>query len=54
MLLAGHAGSETTRRFYLGVRDDLVDRARLATPHAQGDSAAKLLQVGFQGQKEKD
>jgi integrase len=31
MKLAGHASFETTRRFYLGVRRDLLDRARLAS-----------------------
>lgn len=32
MTLAGHSTFETTHRFYLAVADDLVDRARLATP----------------------
>lgn len=31
MKLAGHAGFRTTHRFYLRVRDDLVQRARRAT-----------------------
>ena len=30
--LAGHAGIETTDRFYLAVRKDVVDRARAAGP----------------------
>lgn len=31
MKLAGHADFKTTHKYYLAVRDDLVDRARLAT-----------------------
>ncbi len=31
MKLAGHADFETTHKFYLRVRDDLVHRARQAT-----------------------
>ena len=31
MRLAGHADFKTTHRYYLRVRDDLVDRAREAT-----------------------
>jgi integrase len=33
MRLAGHANFATTHRYYLRVRDDLVDRAREATAH---------------------
>ena len=29
--LAGHAGIETTERFYLAVRKDVLDRARAAS-----------------------
>ena len=32
MTLAGHSSFATTHQFYLAVADDLVDRARLATP----------------------
>jgi integrase len=32
MTLAGHSSFATTHQFYLAVSDDLVDRARLATP----------------------
>ena len=50
MTLAGHSSFETTRRFYLAVRDDLVDRARAASSQAMaGISVAKLLQVPFSG-----
>ena len=38
MKLAGHASFETTRRFYLGVRRDLLDRARLASVAAMESS----------------
>ncbi len=31
MRLAGHSKYDTTLRYYLAVRDDLIDRARLAT-----------------------
>ena len=31
MTMAGHASFETTRRFYLAVRKDLLDRARKAS-----------------------
>ena len=34
MKMAGHASFETTRRFYLAVREDLVDRARAASSQA--------------------
>jgi len=54
MLLAGHSKFETTRRFYLAVRDDLVDRARLRTLQSkETNSVAKLLQVDSQAEKRK-
>jgi len=31
MKLAGHSEFSTTHKYYLAVRDDLIDRARLAT-----------------------
>jgi len=34
MRLAGHSKYETTYRFYLQVKDGLMDRARKATRHA--------------------
>ncbi len=43
MHLAGHANFATTHRYYLKVRDDLVDRAREAT--ARG-LCQKLVQIG--------
>ena len=41
MTLAGHAKFETTRKFYLAVRADLLDRARRAS--GQPISVANLL-----------
>ena len=44
--LAGHAGIETTDRFYLAVRKDVVDRARAASEASRkGDSVAHLLRT---------
>jgi len=46
MTMAGHASFETTRRFYLAVRSDLLDRVRKASSAAlKSISVAKLLQV---------
>ena len=54
MHMAGHASFETTRRFYLGIRDDLLNRTRLASSKALEDiSVANLLQVPFEAQNEK-
>ena len=40
--LAGHAGIETTERFYLAVRKDVVDRARAASEASRrGNSVAR-------------
>jgi integrase len=48
MRMAGHASFETTHRFYLAVREDLLDRARLASAKAMADiSVANLLQQPF-------
>jgi len=41
MTLAGHASFDTTNRFYLAVRDDLVDRARQASEQAMGRDLAR-------------
>jgi integrase len=44
--LAGHAGIETTERFYLAVRKDVVDRARAASDASRkGHSVARLLRA---------
>jgi len=44
--LAGHAGIETTERFYLAVRTDVVDRARAASEASrEGESVARLLRT---------
>jgi hypothetical protein len=43
-MLAGHAKFETTRQFYLAVRPDAIDRARIASEASRkGDSVAHLL-----------
>lgn len=34
MKLAGHSKYDTTLKYYLSVRDDLVDRARQAVRHS--------------------
>ena len=34
MVMAGHASFETTRKFYLAIRKDLIDRARQASSEA--------------------
>ena len=34
MIMAGHASFETTRRFYLAVRNDIIERARQASSEA--------------------
>ena len=44
--LAGHASIETTERFYLAVRKDVLDRARVASEVSRkGDSVARLLRA---------
>jgi integrase len=44
--LAGHAGIETTERFYLAVRTDVVDRARAASETSRkGHSVARSLRA---------
>ena len=34
MIMAGHASFETTRKFYMAIRNDLIDRARQASSEA--------------------
>jgi len=36
MKLAGHSDSETTHRFYLAIRDDLIQKARQVTDQTFG------------------
>jgi integrase len=44
--LAGHARIETTERFYLAIRKDVMDRARAASEASRkGDSVARLLRA---------
>ena len=44
--LAGHAGIETTMRYYVAVKDTIVDRARVASSTAlAGNFAARLLRA---------
>jgi len=48
MIMAGHSCFETTRKFYLAVRKDLIDRARVASAKAMKEiSMANSLQVPF-------
>jgi len=50
--LAGHAGIETTDRFYLAVRKDVVDRARAASEASgKGESVAHLLRTPCESDK---
>jgi len=42
MKLAGHANFSTTHRFYLRVRDDLIDRARQASTRAPNTNLARI------------
>jgi integrase len=49
---AGHAGIETTERFYLAVRKDVVDRARAASEASRnGHSVARLLRAPGESDK---
>jgi len=46
MTLAGHADFETTRQFYLAVREDLLERARAVSAEAMnGNFVAHLLRT---------
>lgn len=42
MKLAGHANFSTTHRFYLRVRDDLIDRARQASTRTSSANPARI------------
>jgi len=55
MNLAGHADFDTTRRFYLAVREDLLQRARKASAQVmRKDFVANLLQHGSEAQGRKE
>ncbi len=48
MTMAGHSSFETTRRFYMAVQRDLIDRARRASEEIMSQmSVANLLQQPF-------
>jgi integrase len=54
MVMAGHASFDTTRKFYLAVRKDLIERARAASSEAMKEiSIANSLQMPFSPRKEK-
>ena len=54
MILAGHASFDTTHKFYLAVRDDIMDRARQASTQVmERISIANQLQAVFVSPKEK-
>jgi len=42
MKLAGHSNFSTTHRFYLRVRDDMIDRARKASTRATSPNLARI------------
>ena len=53
--LAGHAGIETTDRFYLAVRKDVVDRARAASEASrEGHSVTRLLRAHSESDKNEE
>lgn len=50
--LAGHAGIETTERFYLAIRKDVVDRARAASEASRkGQFVARLLRAPWESDR---
>jgi len=52
MRLAGHAKFETTRQFYLAIRPDAIDRARMASEASRkGNSVAHLLRAPSESDK---
>ena len=54
MILAGHASFDTTHKFYLAVRDDILDRARQASTQVmERISMANSLQASFASPKER-
>ena len=51
--LAGHASIETTERFYLAVRKDVLDRARAASEASRkGQSVARLLRAPYESDED--
>ncbi len=53
--LAGHASIETTERFYLAVRTDVVDRARVASEvSCKGHFVARLLRATAESDKDQE
>jgi len=54
MRLAGHSKYETTYRFYLQVKDGLIERARRAIAHTVSQELLqKCCSRGFEGENEK-
>jgi len=54
MTIAGHSKFETTRAFYLAVRDDLLDRAKAASQASFDENfVAHLLRAPLEGQESK-
>ena len=52
--MAGHSKFETTRNFYLVIRDDVLERARQASERGmQQISVANLLQMPSERKEEK-
>ena len=50
MILAGHTSFETTRRFYMAIRKDIIERARKASAKAlQGIFVAHALRAPVEG-----
>ena len=52
--LAGHASINTTMKYYVGIRESMIDRASQASSAALGeDSVANLLQTAQNSQNDK-
>ena len=55
MIMAGHASFNTTRRFYLAVRKDLIERARIASSEAMKELlVARWLRAPVSAEGQKD
>ena len=55
MIMAGHASFETTRRFYLAVRSDIIERARKASTEAMNAiSDARAAHITFEALQAKN
>ncbi|MCK4913918.1 MAG: site-specific integrase [Planctomycetes bacterium] len=55
MNMAGHSNFETTRNYYLAVREGLLDKARTASSHVlQGISIANSLQLASSSREKKN